>query len=348
MRFKIINDMYNRNKKLFISWSGENGKEIALKLKDILEKDVFNKKLSCFVSVTDIESGELWWNRIKRELTTSSVGIVCITKENVKAPWIYYEAGALVGNNIRTIPLLFNCNFKILDNTPLKTNQIVSFADRKKFAKMILDINGHLNVLKDSPEQIRLIANSAHEKICNELKDVFDRLKQKGYFNEQYVYPQNIHTIDRNSVFVSAPMSTLNPDEYQKQRTSLLKILDNLKKIGFTKVICPAAEIEDKKHFDGREKSIRDNFTNLKQVECFVLIYEHARPSSVMVELGYAIAISKKTVVFYKRELPFLVQKAGENIPHIRTVKFKNYEDIINEIIGNKMALFENDKDEND
>jgi hypothetical protein len=67
-----------------------------------------------------------------------------------------------------------------------------------------------------------------------------------------------------------------------------------------------------------------------------------------MVELGYAIAISKKTVVFYKRELPFLVQKAGENIPHIRTVKFKNYEDIINEIIGNKMALFENDKDEND
>ena len=222
--------MQKSNKKLFISWSGENGKEIALKLKEVLEKDVFENELSCFVSDSDITSGETWWNRINKELTASSMGIVCITKENVKAPWIYYEAGALVGHDIMTIPLLFNCSFEILNDTPLDTNQKVQFSDRKKFAKMILDINGHLNVLKDSPNHIRVIANTAHEKMCNELKDVFDRLKQKGYFNEKYVYPQNISTIDRNSVFVSAPMSTLKTDEYRKQRVSLLKILENLKK----------------------------------------------------------------------------------------------------------------------
>lgn len=337
-----------KEKKIFISWSGQYGKEIANELKNVLETDVFSRKNICFVSDSDIASGEDWWKKIKTELTSSLMGIVCITRENIKAPWIYFEAGALVGNNVETIPLLFDCQLDMLEKTPLNKTQAILFQEKNKFLKMLNDINDKCNFSESTPEQFKAIAFSAYDKIKNELFRIFERLEQSDFFSETSVYPREVQVMDKKSVFVSAFMSTLNDIEYEKQRKSLLKIVDSLKKIGFTRVNCPAVRIKDKAHFEGREKTVINTFKDLKKTECFVLIYERARASSVLVELGYAIATDKKIVVFYKSKLPFLIQKAGENIPHIHTVKFKDFKVIKQEILSNKMALFgkENEDDE--
>lgn len=337
-----------KDKKIFISWSGNNGKNIALELKRVLETDVFSNQMNCFVSASDIVSGENWWKKIKSELTTSSMGIVCVTRENIKAPWIYFEAGALVGNNVKTIPLLFKCNVDILAATPLKESQAICFQDKSEFLKMLVDINGKFKILDISSEQFEAIAFRAHDKIQNDLKSVFEELEQSDYINETCVYPEDIQIVNRKSVFVSAFMNALKDKEYEEQRTSLRKVVDSLKKIGFSEVICPAAKIKDRAHFEGREKTVINTFKNLKKTGCFVLIYDHSRASSVLVELGYAIATGKKTVVFHKSKLPFLIQKAGENIPHVHTVNFKNFKEINQEIISNKMALFgkENEDEE--
>ena len=78
------------SKKIFISWSGDNSKEIAIELKNTLEKGIFDGTgLECFVSDVDISCGDDWWNKIKKELKSCKLGIVCITKENLKAPWIF-------------------------------------------------------------------------------------------------------------------------------------------------------------------------------------------------------------------------------------------------------------------
>lgn len=53
---------------IFISWSGENGKAIALKLKEVIEEDIFNNKIKCFVSDSDIASGEDWWKKIQKRI----------------------------------------------------------------------------------------------------------------------------------------------------------------------------------------------------------------------------------------------------------------------------------------
>lgn len=253
-----------------------------------------------------------------------------------------------MGNNVKTIPILFNCRLEVLKNTPLNGKQAVIFHDKKKFMKMISDINKELKILDISPRQLKLIAANAHEKIYNDLQDVFCRLRDRGYFSEKYVYPTEIQTIDRNSVFISAPMNTLNSAQYENQRIYMLEIVDALKKIGFTKVMCPAADIKDKEHFEGKTKCVINNFKNLKQSECFVLIYDIARPSSSLIELGYAIALCKKIVIFYKKELPFLVQKASENIPHVHSVEYKNISMITQEIFRDKMDLFGKDNESDD
>ena len=59
-------------KKVFISWSGENSKKIAISLKETLENNIFKDTgLECFVSDVDISSGDDWWEIIKTELTNS-------------------------------------------------------------------------------------------------------------------------------------------------------------------------------------------------------------------------------------------------------------------------------------
>jgi len=77
---------------VFLSWSGPRSKWIA---------DFFHGWLPLLVqsakpwmSATDIEKGTRGLNEISSTLRTTKVAIVCLTPENLNAPWILYEAGA--------------------------------------------------------------------------------------------------------------------------------------------------------------------------------------------------------------------------------------------------------------
>lgn len=349
--------------KIFISWSGEHGKAIAKKLKQSIENDIFSGKVKCFVSDVNITCGEDWKNKINNVLKGSQFGIVCVTKDTVGSPWIHYEAGALAGNDILTIPLLFNCSEKAIQGTPLQDKQCVhfhdkdqpgdkswtrngvQFHDRVKFCKMISDINDELKLVDIDKTQLDIISKRAYAKLQRDLKKVFGKLKGEGFYNTEYIYPKEISTIRRNTVFVSAPMSTLLSDQYQVQRKELKEVVGALSAIGFSEVTCPAAEIEDKSHFEGKDVAVQNNFRKLKQVDSFVLIVDKPRPSSSLVELGYAIALCKRTVIFYKKDLPYLIKNAGDNIPHVRVRQYSTFADLKKEILANKMLLFNEDND---
>lgn len=81
-----------KQNRIFISWSGKNSKIIAKELKNVFENKIFaGTGLTCFVSDVDIASGTDWWDKIKGELKTCRLGILCITKENIRAPWIFLK-----------------------------------------------------------------------------------------------------------------------------------------------------------------------------------------------------------------------------------------------------------------
>lgn len=117
-----------------------------------MEKDIFRNSIRCFVSTQDIASGEDWYNKIKGELQSSSLGIVCVTKENVKAPWLFFEAGALIGNNMRVIPLLINCDQGSLDHSPISSKQSIQFYLPDRFYKMLYDISKEFGLLSELSE----------------------------------------------------------------------------------------------------------------------------------------------------------------------------------------------------
>ncbi len=94
--------------RVFISWSGALSKEIAGCLAHWIECVLLNTRP--WISTEDIEKGSMWYKDISDELRTISVGIICLTRENMNSPWILFETGALSkGLHVnRVIPLLVN------------------------------------------------------------------------------------------------------------------------------------------------------------------------------------------------------------------------------------------------
>lgn len=79
--------------KVFLSWSGERSHLIAQALRDWLPNVI--QALDPWLSSSDIKLGMRWASELQLQLEQSRFGIICLTPENLSAPWILYEAGAL-------------------------------------------------------------------------------------------------------------------------------------------------------------------------------------------------------------------------------------------------------------
>jgi TIR domain len=93
--------------KVFISWSGSVSHRVAVTLRDWLPSVI--QSIQPYVSSEDIDKGARWSSDIAGELHESTYGLICLTKDNINAPWINFEAGAL-GKSIdkaRVSPFLF-------------------------------------------------------------------------------------------------------------------------------------------------------------------------------------------------------------------------------------------------
>ena len=123
--------------------------------------------------------------------------------------------------------------------------------------------------------------------------------------------------------------------------------IDILKKeMGVRNIICPEIKISNRDRFDGNTKAIRENFTNLKQVDHLIVLYPHQSPTSTLIEAGYGIALTKQILIFYKEGLPYMLEEAGETIAHVRTFKYNNFVEIKNYISKNGKTLFNQELDE--
>jgi len=99
---------------VFISWSGETSRALALVLQDWLK--VVVQHSSPWMSHADLDPGKRWSIELAQQLGSSDFGIACVTTENIASPWLLFEAGALAKSleQGRLVPLLYG-----LDHTQL-------------------------------------------------------------------------------------------------------------------------------------------------------------------------------------------------------------------------------------
>lgn len=111
------------------------------------------------------------------------------------------------------------------------------------------------------------------------------------------------------------------------------------KNCGDVDIYAPAEKLVDPSDFDGPEKAANENFEKLKKAEVFLCIYPRPVASSALAELGYAIALNKKIIIFTlkrnRSRLPYFLQDGEKSFPNVKIYDYKNDEDVIRKIEKN-------------
>lgn len=135
--------------KVFISWSGDTSKEIGSILRKFLP--LILQDVDAFMSRHDIESGARWAERIQHELEQSSYGLILLTRSNLNAKWLLFEAGAISKlRNSATACLLCGGLEDTEVTGPLAQFQFQKF-EQASFFQLVRDMNNRIaKPLKES------------------------------------------------------------------------------------------------------------------------------------------------------------------------------------------------------
>ena len=126
--------------RVFISWSGTGARDFALFLRGWIRQVV--QAVQPFMSEQDIGKGTRNLLEMSQELEAVQFGIVVVTRDNVAAPWINFEAGAIsksLGTG-RLVPLLLDVG-KADVVGPLAQFQAVDANDHTDVERLFREIN---------------------------------------------------------------------------------------------------------------------------------------------------------------------------------------------------------------
>lgn len=104
---------------VLISWSKYQSRELASAFHGWLPKVV--PGFRPWMSSKDIDKGKQWFGELQGFLGEATSCIVCVTKENVRSPWIYYETGAIAAKkqDVLVCPYLLGAGVSMIADGPL-------------------------------------------------------------------------------------------------------------------------------------------------------------------------------------------------------------------------------------
>lgn len=134
--------------KVFIAWSGNSSKSVAVSLYEWLPS-----VLPCvkpWMSEKDIAKGTIWNAELWKHLKSADFGILCLVPDNVTKPWVIFEAGALSGGRAydKVSPFLLGIKDSDLPS-PLRQFQCTRFSIGD-----VRDLVGRLNVVAKGNERL--------------------------------------------------------------------------------------------------------------------------------------------------------------------------------------------------
>jgi hypothetical protein len=139
--------------KIFISWSGDRSKAAAKVLREYLP--ILINAVDPWMSEEEIGKGSRGLQSLSKELESAQFGILCMTDDNLMAPWIMFEAGAISkeAGNSKVSPVLFGIDRADIQG-PLTQFQSTLSNDKSDFLRLLKAMNDALGV--DSIPETRL------------------------------------------------------------------------------------------------------------------------------------------------------------------------------------------------
>ena len=159
--------------KVFLSWSGSRSHKIAIVFRDWLPSVI--QAIVPYVSSEDIDKGARWSTDIAKELEDSTFGILCVTRENINAPWLTFEAGALSKTMDKSFvsPFLFDIKRSEVDGPILQfQSTIFEKEDLKKLVKTLNKACDKAGLADERLEKAFEVWYPTLESELNKLRDI--------------------------------------------------------------------------------------------------------------------------------------------------------------------------------
>lgn len=144
-------------------------------------------------------------------------------------------------------------------------------------------------------------------------------------------------------LFISAPMTSITPSEYESTREDILTINKhfrdncNMKNIHYVgeRVVSPSVA-------DPPAISIEDDLDHLAKSKNYILFYPKPLLTSCIVEAGYALGLGIPSIYFVKNkaDLPYMLREAAESNKSVAVYVYKDTKDLTRIITQHKTRLF--------
>lgn len=148
--------------------------ELAKVLRDWLPSVIQAAKP--YFSTDDIEKGTRGNTMLAKELEEAGIGILCLTRENLEASWIMFEAGALSKSldKSRVCPILFGSLGTTDLQGPLTNFQAAKF-NKEEMHKVISTINTQLGDAALGPKTLDTVFEKWWPDLDEKVKDVLSK-----------------------------------------------------------------------------------------------------------------------------------------------------------------------------
>lgn len=151
--------------KVYISWSGDKSRAVARALREFIPTVL--QAVETFSSTDDIEPGTRWSSELQSTLTTIDVGLLCVTEDNMRSPWMAFEAGALSRVTPFVVPILVGLSPSDL-LPPLTQFQALTLS-RADMYQLLRLLNGRLD---------RALPDDTFERLFDHLWPLLERQVQ--------------------------------------------------------------------------------------------------------------------------------------------------------------------------
>jgi hypothetical protein len=129
---------------VFVSWSKARSKGPAKAFADWL--GVVVQLARPWISTKDVPAGSPWFSKITAALEHCNFGVVFVTRENMREPWLHFEAGAVlkaVSNEARVCPVVLDFDLTDLEDPFASLNAVRP--DREGMLRLALEINAAID-----------------------------------------------------------------------------------------------------------------------------------------------------------------------------------------------------------